>query len=238
MSEPNRGLRPSQGHARLGAVPAGLAVIGHVLLLGLAARLMLPALPVAPEPGGFPLILEQVDRLAPAAVPLPAPHQRTLTLPAAMVIEGAAPAPVPRPAPRAPRAHRAAPSTPPAWHPAAAQAAAAVPSGPAMIAGGPGDDNLLQGLEGRIDAAVRQAAIMPQAAQRQHRQGRAQIGFTYRDGNVAAARIVASSQSPVLDNAALRAVREASYPPPPARLRGRMLNLVVWIDFRTASAAS
>ncbi len=92
----------------------------------------------------------------------------------------------------------------------------------------------LASLESRIDQAVRAAAHMPDAARRQHREGRAQVRFVYQDGAIHDLAVTESSQSRVLDEAALNAVRTAQIPPPPGLLRGRQLALSVWLDFRMA----
>ncbi len=90
----------------------------------------------------------------------------------------------------------------------------------------------LGGLETAIDQAIRDAAIMPEAARRQHREGRVLARFSYLDGAVRDPTILQSSHSQLLDDAALLTVRQARCPAPPAGLAGRRLDLVVWIDFR------
>jgi TonB family protein len=97
------------------------------------------------------------------------------------------------------------------------------------------DSMLLAQLRSNIDAAVQRAAAMPEAARRQHRQGRARVGFEYIDGAVKAVQIVQSSDSHLLDDAAVAAVRRAQYPMPPTAMRGRVLALLVWIDFRLST---
>jgi TonB family protein len=91
-------------------------------------------------------------------------------------------------------------------------------------------------LQTEISDAVRAASHMPEAAVRQHREGRARVAFTYMDGFVQAASVVQSSASRLLDDAALRAVRTAQYPAPPPQARGHRLSMLVWIDFRIAPA--
>ena len=97
---------------------------------------------------------------------------------------------------------------------------------------------LLARLQASIDQAVHQAAFMPEAARRQHREGRAQVRFNYIDGAVAAVALAHSSQSRLLDDAALAAVRTGRYPAPPPPLRGRLLTLSVWIDFHLTAPAT
>jgi protein TonB len=90
----------------------------------------------------------------------------------------------------------------------------------------------LTALEARIDMAVRRQATMPPAAIRQRREGRAQVRFSYVNGAVDSIALAQSSQSRLLDDAALQAVRLAAYPAPPPVLHGRRLALLLWIDFR------
>jgi TonB family protein len=94
----------------------------------------------------------------------------------------------------------------------------------------------LTGFEAQLDAAVRAAAAMPEAARRQHRTGGARLRFRYLDGAVDEVQIVESSQSRLLDDAAITAVRAAHYPAPPVHIRGRRLELLVRIDFRLDAA--
>ena len=94
---------------------------------------------------------------------------------------------------------------------------------------------LLAQLETRIDAAVARAAVMPDAARRQRREGRARLRFVYQDGAVDGVQVVQSSESRLLDDAAVSAVRGARYPAPPGPMRGRRLDLLVWIDFKVAA---
>ena len=89
-------------------------------------------------------------------------------------------------------------------------------------------------LQAEIDRAVQAAARMPEAARRQRREGSAQIAFGYLDGAVDAVHIVKSSQSRVLDDAAMQAVQQAHYPAPVPAARGRRLALQLWVDFRLA----
>ena len=212
--------------------PVGAALLGHAVLLALAARLVIHALPGAPEAGGFPLFLERTEAVGASTIPAAPPVFDALKPLPPMVVEtrdGII---------QAAGHHRPALHALPSAQPGSTVAQRTV--APAQTAGAPqavtaapdSGSGLLPGLESRIDEAVRQAAILPDAARRQRRAGRAQIRFTYRDGGVQDAQIVASSQSRLLDNAALQAVRDANYPQPPLPLRGRQLTLLVWIDFR------
>ncbi len=114
-------------------------------------------------------------------------------------------------------ARMAAPAAPAA---APAKAPAAVPH------------DVLQGLEARIRQAVQNAAIYPASARVMHLEGRTQVRFDYTDGSVGGADVATPSESPMLDRAALAAVRSAALPRAPAEIGTRTLALLVWVDFR------
>jgi protein TonB len=153
---------------------------------------------------------------------LPNPHTRYAVPPTARTLSGAA-AEIPVAGPPAAAAAAAAAA-------AVAQPAAAPP---------PATESafLLAHFTRDIQAVVRAAAVMPAAARRQHREGRAEVRFDYLDGTVQGVALAQSSASRVLDDAALAAVRTARYPATPPQLRGRKLSLVVWVDFHLAAAS-
>ena len=227
--------------------PAWAAGLLHGVLLALAAGWVMRPVPVVQAPQGVELVFSAIDELGQArlAPPAPAPGRPSparlspgvaLTIPtqpvrAAGVV--ARPVAVRRMAPSAAPAVREASAPALPTQGAAARVASQAAAAPVAPAAGP--DSLLPGLEARIDSAVREAAVMPEAAKRQHRQGRARVRFTYVDGAVEGVALVVSSASGGLDEAAENAVRRASYPQPPASLRGRRLDLLIWIDFRNAA---
>jgi protein TonB len=90
---------------------------------------------------------------------------------------------------------------------------------------------LLSGLEARIRQAVQDAAIYPAAARIMRLQGRTQVRFDYADGTAATLGVATSSSSPILDRAALAAVRNAALPHAPAPIGTRKLPVLVWVDF-------
>jgi protein TonB len=90
----------------------------------------------------------------------------------------------------------------------------------------------LAGLEARIRQAVQDAANYPPSARIMHLEGRTQVRFDYMDGMAGAADVARSSNSPMLDRAALAAVRGASLPRAPAEIGARRLPLLVWVEFR------
>lgn len=86
--------------------------------------------------------------------------------------------------------------------------------------------------EGQVRQAVQRAVAYPMAARVARQTGRTQVGFTLNAGRVGAVRVLRSSGFPMLDQAALAAVRDARYPPPPAALAGRAMQFEVWVVFR------
>src|SRR5277367_5038327 len=91
---------------------------------------------------------------------------------------------------------------------------------------------------GSIHAAVQAAAVMPPAARRQHREGRAEVRFSYLDGAVAEIALAQSSQSRLLDDAALAAVARARYPASPPPLLGQKIPMVLGVEFQMAAASA
>ena len=85
--------------------------------------------------------------------------------------------------------------------------------------------------EGRLRAAIQAALRFPPAAAMMGSGGRARVSFTIRDARPDAIRLVRGTGSPQLDSAALAAVREAVYPPPPAGIVGREMPMLVWVEF-------
>jgi protein TonB len=86
-------------------------------------------------------------------------------------------------------------------------------------------------LTSRIRAAVQQAVRCPAAARMMGKSGKAGLAFDYRDGAlVSGAQIARSSDTPVLDTAALTAVRQAHYPQPPPDASNQLFHLLIWIE--------
>ncbi len=249
---------PGRSPTTIIAVPG--AALAHVVVLALVAWSVVPhgepvrigsiSMVLTPRPaatsGAGPssgLLAVPAAPLPPAALPLPMlPPPPIVAAPAAprlppLVHDRAAPRPArSRPGGSSAASARARPGED-GGLPAGAGAAVG-PSGamPASTSGGTqaaaGGGLALGGLETAIDRAIHDAAIMPEAARRQHREGRVLARFSYLDGVVHDPAIVQSSRSQLLDDAALLAVRQARCPAAPAGLTGRRLDLVVWIDFR------
>jgi len=215
-----RGLRPATAGRQIGIATA---LVAHAALIFVAARLASAPPAAAPDFPGIPIVFApppEAVRLASASlapqppVSLPAPLALRVA-PRVFIVPAMSP-----PATSLARPVFTAPPTPIIAAPAALPATA------------PAEDPAeLSGFEARLDAAVRVAAVMPEAARRQHRTGDARLRFRYLNGAVDDVEIIKSSQSRLLDNAAITAVRAAHYPAPPADIRGRRLELLVRIDF-------
>jgi periplasmic protein TonB len=91
-------------------------------------------------------------------------------------------------------------------------------------------------LRAAIREAVQAAVRCPAGARMMKLSGKAGVAFDYRDGTVIGdARLTRSAGVPMLDVAALEAVRHAHYPPPPAEAINHLLRLLVWVDEACAS---
>jgi len=211
--------RSARGGPHAAAAVASISV--HAAMI---SALYLAMSPLAPPPAQSSVAVE-FEPLA--AVPLATVAADRLTTPATASLSAlnrAVPGrSVHATAPNeAPHQARALPVTPAASPQTQAAAPAAHP------AHSPGE---VAGLELRIREAVRAAAAYPAVARQMRREGRAQIGFAYIDGAVQEIALIHSSRSDLLDEAALTAVRKATYPLPPPGMTGVRLALEVWVSF-------
>ncbi len=85
--------------------------------------------------------------------------------------------------------------------------------------------------------AVQRAATAdyPDAAQMAHENGEVGLAFVFDDGAVSDVEVTQSSGYPMLDAAAMQAVRDANYPPEPADFAGRSHSVHVMVRFHTAA---
>jgi protein TonB len=153
-------------------------------------------------------------------------------VPPIAIIRGATP-PHPRPKRQVPvRSAIASPAltSPSSTVPAPAPATAAIHP-PQTATPQPVAPAALAGWEARIRQAVQDAAIYPASARLQRRQGRTQVQFAYADGTVSTVMVVRSSESAVLDAAALAAVTRAQMPSPPPDLGPQHRTMLVWVQF-------
>ncbi|HQT47331.1 MAG TPA: energy transducer TonB [Acidocella sp.] len=106
------------------------------------------------------------------------------------------------------------------------------PAAPAAPTGGQVD-----AFRAAIKSAVQSVAnqVYPQAAQMAHESGMPEVTFTYLNGTVTNIAISRSSGYPLLDEAAMQAVRIAPYPAPPAAFANHTYSWTVAVIFRLAA---
>jgi periplasmic protein TonB len=115
--------------------------------------------------------------------------------------------------------------------PAAVQAQPAPVSSIPTLTSAASSAGLEASFEARIRDAVQAALRYPAAARMMNLHGRARVSLDYQAGAVSDLHIVQSAGSPLLDKAALNAVREARLPQAPAEIGSRLLRLLVWVEF-------
>jgi protein TonB len=177
-----------------------------------------PPKPVAPPPLPPPPPLPLAPPLPPALPAPVAPNRPVIHHP--QHLRHFRPQPVQPPVAQAPT-----PLVPPAPAPPPAPKAVAQPSA--------GEVNLFQA---QMNQAVQRAAIAdyPQAAQMAQENGKVGIRFVFEDGAVRDAVILQSSGYPLLDAAALQAVRDAHYPPQPPDFAGEPHRITALVVFHTS----
>lgn len=104
------------------------------------------------------------------------------------------------------------------------QAATAVPTPPVST-------EISMSFQSRVRAAVQDAVVYPMAARASHLSGQTRVGFTYLDGRASDIKVLVSSGSTLLDQAAMIAVRAANYPLTDKEYRGRLLTFQLWVRF-------
>lgn len=222
---------PEAGAAARWGASIAAALVAELALLGGATWLLRhPASPPAPP---MQIVLEP----APAPTPTPTPARPKPQPRPPRVVHHQAP---PRPAPPPPPEPRVAPAPAPvAPHPAMPVAPPPPPPPPQPQAPRVADTAAVRdAFAAALHAAIQAAVHYPAAARMMHLSGRARVAFDWRDGHAGAPRLVASSGSSQLDQAALAAVRDAFYPPTPAALQGRTLQFVISVDFTSEDSDS
>ena len=196
----------------------------------------------APEPSLAPQPDEPTQEPAPPAAvpPAPPPTAQPDAAPESSPSVAAAAAspdpPIRVPAIRTRSELRRILTPPPARGPsdpqmAAAQAPAASSTTPAPEPhASAGASSAEATFEGRVREAIQAALRVPPAARMMGLSGRARVRLGYRDGALTSASLDLSTGSSLLDDAALRAARDAAYPSPPPELEHRLLNYVVWVQ--------
>lgn len=171
-----------------------------------------PAEPAAPE-------------TAPAQVsPTPVDNPDPPPLPPAAELPNE-PEPPPKPV-----KFRAAHSKPPARTNNPTSAAAA-PERPDTSDDASRETQATDSLRSRIRDAVQAAVRCPATARMMGLSGKAGVAFDYHDGAMTgAATLARTSGTPVLDTAALNAVRNAHYPAAPPEAAAQVLHLLIWVE--------
>jgi protein TonB len=142
--------------------------------------------------------------------------------------------PAAHPVPRSMR-HVAAPVNQPTQATISAAVSMIVPRLAGLVSGAP-DPRADMILRAAIREAVQAAVRCPAGARMMKLSGTAGVAFDYRDGTVIGdARLTRSAGAPMLDAAALEAVRHARYPAPPPEAANHLLRLLVWVDEACAS---
>lgn len=196
-------------------------------------------LPLAAEPDPAPVETPGPPALeAPRPMPPPpAPEPAAVAAPMPPSMEVAPPRPMPPQSAHAPpRPPQHAATLPRAASPRQEAIASGAPASPAVaMLTAPaafGSANQEATLEARIRDAVQAAVHYPASTRMMGITGRARLLLDYRSGNVAGPMLAQSSGTPTLDEAALAAARAAHYPPAPIEIEGRLLHLLVWVEFK------
>jgi protein TonB len=219
------------------AIGAGLLLeIGALLLvMPLMAQHENPA--VAPSPVKLSIIAAAPTPPPPTPPkPTPTPPKPVTPPPPTPV---APPQPMPPPPPPRPAVHhqlvRHTPPPPPVPQPVVQQPPTPAPPPPAAPAAPTGGQ--VDAFRAAIKSAVQSVAdqVYPQAAQMAHETGMPEVTFTYLNGAVTNVALTQSSGYPLLDAAAMQAVRIAPYPAPPEAFANRAYSWTVAVIFRLAA---
>jgi protein TonB len=84
----------------------------------------------------------------------------------------------------------------------------------------------------RLKAAIQAAVVYPAAARNMGFSGRARLEFQFRDGIIDHLKVIQSSGSGLIDQAALASVGNAVLPPIPDSLKGRQMTYQVTVEFQ------
>ena len=226
--------------ARRWPAAAALALVVEAALIGGVLWYARHA-PEPPPPPPMQIVLE-APRPAPKTVAPPAPKPIPKPIPKPM------PKPQPKPLPK-PVMHHVAPRpvvppplptpkvvAPPApvpdTHPAMPVAAPAPPA-PAPPPAPPAVDlaSIKADFEAQLRSAIQAAVHYPTAARLMHLTGKTLVDFTFTRGRATVITISRSSGNSGLDQAAIRAVKNAQYPPTPQALGNVVMHFQIWVRF-------
>ncbi len=232
MNMPDMWLNQAPDGRRFAAA-IGLGLLLEVAALGLTLRLAAHQPPPAqlPSPVKITIIAPPAPK-PPPPQPVPPPPQPVPPQPVTP------PRPVPPP-PRPAAHHVVRHVVPPRPVPPPPQVVqppqpVAPPAPPRPVPPSMGEVDLFR-------LAMRQAVqavandVYPPGAANAHESGAPQISFTYLDGAVSDIAVARSSGYPLLDAAAMQAVRIAHYPPEPADFHGQAERITVAVIFQLAA---
>ncbi len=199
----------------------GLALFIEAILLFGAVTLIAQARAnaTANEP---PMKLVEVDNPPPPATP---PPPKQVKEPVRQPVPH--PVPLPRPQPVQPE---------PIVNPA--------PPVPSVVAAPPAPEKLPPPRDNgdreaefaaRLKASIQAAVVYPAAAKAMGFSGRARLEFQFRDGVISHLKVVQTSGSGLIDQAAMASVGNAVVPPIPDFLKGRDLTYQVTVEFQLKS---
>jgi protein TonB len=222
---------------------AGAALLLEVVIIG--ALLWLADHASAPPPPAPMQIVLDAPKPAPKTVappiprpPVPKPLPKVISKPKPEprpVVHKALPRPLPKPEvqppPTSPRVQippTPVPDTKPAM-PVAAPTQPASPQPPAPPA--PDAASIKADFEAALRSAIQAAVRYPEAAKLMRLTGQTLVDFTFTRGRATVITISRSSGNSGLDQAAIRAVKNAQYPPTPQALGNAVMHFQIWVRF-------
>lgn len=183
-----------------------------------APQTLAPPVPQPPEP-----------KPVPKAMPKPRPEPRPV---AHQALPRPRPQPEVQPAPPSPEV-QAAPAPAPGTQPAMPVAAPTPPAPPQPpVPAAPVAASVQASFEAALRSAIQAAVRYPQAARLMRLTGRTLIHFTFTHGRVSAITVSRSSGNTGLDQAAIRAVKNAQYPAVPLALSKSVMHFQIWVRFK------
>jgi protein TonB len=233
MSTPEKWLNQApDGKKFSAAILAGLLLEAGILLL------VLPHLMKQPPPAQIPATVKITIVAPPAPKPPPPtlkpPPPKPVTPPQPVTPPKPLPPPPPRPAAHHTVHHvvppRPLPPPPQVIPPPVPPTPPAPPQPPAISQGEV--DLFRLAMRAAVQAVADQ--VYPSAA---HEAGEPVVSFVYHDGIVSNIALVASCGYPLLDAAAMQAVRIAHYPPEPDDFHGQAESVSVAVIFRAAASS-
>ena len=199
-----------------------------------------PLVPKPPSKAKKPTPAPQPRTQLPLPVPRPEiVRPRPIHEPVAPPKIVAAPPPPPTPVAQTPQLQPSAPAPKVDLPPPPYETRPAMPvvQPPSKSASAPAqltiDQNALRVAYGKaMHTAIQSAVRYPDMARRMGLSGKVLVAFIVQHGVVQNVHVVTTSGSGILDRAALRAVRNAAYPPLPVSLENDPLPLQLWIRFK------